>query len=146
VPKLGSSYSQQPVAYCSWKTGTVFLSPTHPALWVSANYDNGVRTAENVEIALGLEPAGRRLATETPRTANGIGIGSTEAALKSAYPKIGYDPTPDPQTGETRYSLTDSVKGESGRNLLFVVKSGVVTGIVVNRNTQYLYHYCEDQG
>jgi hypothetical protein len=144
--ELGSSYVRQPVDYCQFSKPTVFLASDDATLWVQSDYDNGVVTDSIGEIAVGLEPAGRAPDTESPRTAEGIGVGSTETALKSAYPSIDYDA--QPFADATHYLLTDGIHLANGAQhyLLFVVKSGVVSGIVVQRHSQYLYRYCEDQG
>jgi hypothetical protein len=143
--KVGSSYVRQPGDYCQYSKPTVFLSSRSPTLWLRSG-PSGTTSDAILEIAVGLEPEGRDASIVSPRTAESIGIGSTETALKSAYPGMSYDP--HPYFGATHYLVTDGVVLANGGQhyLLFVVTSGVVTGIVVQRDTQYLYRYCEDQG
>lgn len=146
APELGPMYSRQPADYCQFSKPTVFLSSRDATLWALSDYADGVATDSIVEIAVGLEAGGRAVPTVSPHTAKGIGIGSTEAALRDAYPDITYDS--QPYAGSTHYLLTDAIPLGDGEQhyLLFVVKSGAVEGIVVQGHSQYLYRYCEEQG
>jgi hypothetical protein len=138
--QIPASYSKESETACANPLADVFVAPDLPTLWVLRD-----DTDQISEIAVGLDS--RVIAADdSPRTAAGIGMGSSEAALKSAYPDAGYDPTVF--LGATHYFATDGVIHSNGSQdyLDFVVVSGVVTGIVVQRHTQYLYDYCNDQG
>lgn len=77
--------------------------------------------------------------TGGPKTPHGIGIGSTEAQLKAAYPNLTAARFPGYSDG-TAYALTDG----AGKWIDFVVsrKLGTVQEIVVNDNDEVPSEFC----
>ncbi|ROS25523.1 hypothetical protein EDF22_2737 [Rathayibacter sp. PhB127] len=102
-------------------------SAENPQAWIMAVSDEPGRvTLLNV---FGYGTDATRAAAAFPRTAEGIGIGSTEQELLAAYPGI----TPaDPVAGDALYALSDG----SGRTLWFRIAAdqGTVVDITLNEH------------
>lgn len=93
--------------------------------WIMADSDEAGRVDLLTVFGYGVDAT--RAATAFPRTAAGIGIGSTEQDLLAAYPDIAAE---NPVAGDASYALRDG----SGRTLWFRVAAdqGAVVTITLN--------------
>ena len=106
----------------------VFESETLPNVWLVLDGD-GV-TIDQVVVTADSADA----VSESPETAEGIGVGSTVDEVMAAYPdaEVAEEPVAD-----TRYSITD---GSGWINV--VVRGGVVHEIVVRDEAAVSYEVC----
>ena len=119
-------FTEVPVEQCPELL--VFESETLPNVWLVLDGD-GV-TIDQVVVTADSADA----VSESPKTAEGIGVGSTVDEVVAAYPDAEVEEVP---VADTRYSVTD---GSGWINI--VVRDAVVHEIVVRDEAAVSYEVC----
>lgn len=104
--------------------------PDAPTILIPDRLGTGV--VEQVVLQGGPDPVA--LAAGSPRTIEGIGIGSTLDAVASAYPALTYQ--------DDKYTPHYAVTDGNGNWINISVTDDVVTGIVVRASTVVAKEYC----
>ena len=114
---------------CTWVTG--FDKPEFPSVWLVATQESDVSN----EIVLQRWGGAASVAPNSPRTLKGIGIGSTDKELTTAYPTV----TVIEGTYGPHYSLADG----TGNYLNFdVTDEGLIDTIVLATTPELASEYC----
>jgi hypothetical protein len=114
---------------CTWITG--YDKPEFPSIWLVATQESEV----SAQIVLQKWGGAAPVAPNSPRTLEGIGIGSTDDELTTAYPTISVvEGTYGPH-----YSLTDG----AGNYLNFdITDEGLIDTIVLDTKPDMAGEYC----
>ena len=114
---------------CTWITG--YDKPEFPSIWLVATQESKV----SAQIVLQKWGGAAPVAPNSPRTLEGIGIGSTDEELTTAYPIVSVvEGTYGPH-----YSLTDG----AGNYLNFAVTDeGFIDTIVLDTTSELASEYC----
>jgi hypothetical protein len=127
-----TGYGLQPASECPNPATSIFSWPQHPTLWLQVDGAGSDRIAL---VSLGYDgnysPSSL---LDSPKTAQGIGIGSTVAGLLAAYPGI----VSDPEGGIQYYVLGNN----AGGYLDFATTDGLVIAITAQENTQHVTEFC----
>ncbi|CAN5211903.1 hypothetical protein BH09ACT1_BH09ACT1_29800 [soil metagenome] len=137
---VGPSYTLQPAESCPNPVMSIFMSPSHPTIWVQSQ---GFGSDRVYLVYVGSDPADTEQTAGTPKTKEGIGIGSSLEAVMAAYP-AGYLDADD-NLGEKHYFSDDPKNAPDTGSfpvIVFGISDNLVRAISVQDNTQYLNEFC----
>jgi hypothetical protein len=134
----GPAYEELPPGSCPNPATTILKSSSNPTIWVqtSADAPDEIRV-----IAVGGDPTGDPREAGSPKTQEGISVGSTFEELRAAYPtgRAGEgDESPRP-----RLVVSGSSSSGVESYLVFDLSwNGVVQTILVQRNPDHIWEFC----
>lgn len=142
--QVDSSYTLEPADSCPSPGMSILSSAVHPTIWIQGD-GTGLDAASMIFVGADApdDPRDDVRATGSPKTHEGIGIGSSVDQLRAAYPAARWDE--QDYSGVTHYLLDDSASESDPhgqRHIVFGVSDNVVREISVQFDARYHIELC----